>query len=200
MATRKNTLLIKGSNVPGKVPSPGDLELKELGLNFYDVILYASGTSANSILPIGWDRIARTGDTITGPLYGTSISANTISGMTFYCSNQLGIKTTPLSSIDINGTQGVKRTQISGNTTLSNNYFVSVITSATTITVTLPPASGIGNRVYVIKDKSGNASTNNITIIPDGSDTIDNISNFVISINYESIHLITDGINNWEVF
>lgn len=66
MTTRKNTFLLKRSNVPGKVPSPGDLQLGELALNTSDVILYASGTTTNQILPIGWDRIHRTGDTVTG--------------------------------------------------------------------------------------------------------------------------------------
>ncbi len=66
MAERQNTFLLKRSNVPGKVPSPGDIKLGEVALNTADVILYASGTTANSILPIGWDRISRTGDTVTG--------------------------------------------------------------------------------------------------------------------------------------
>jgi hypothetical protein len=84
MANRKNTFLIKRSNTPGKIPSSGDLLLGELALNTADVILYASGTTANSILPIGWDRIARTGDTMTGTLYAPSISATTISATTYY--------------------------------------------------------------------------------------------------------------------
>ena len=66
MANRKNTFLIKRSNVAGKVPAAGDLLLGELALNTADNILYASGTTAGSILPIGWDRVARTGDTVTG--------------------------------------------------------------------------------------------------------------------------------------
>jgi len=66
MANRKNTFLLKRSNVAGKVPAAGDLQLGELALNTADNILYASGTTANSILPIGWDRITRTGDTVTG--------------------------------------------------------------------------------------------------------------------------------------
>lgn len=70
MANRQNTLLIKRSGVVGKIPT--DLAIGELALNYADVKLYASGTTANSIIPIGWDRIARTGDTMTGPLSGTS--------------------------------------------------------------------------------------------------------------------------------
>ena len=83
MANRKNTFLIKRSNVAGKVPVAGDLQLGELALNTADNILYASGTTANSILPIGWDRVARTGDTMTGSLYAPSISATTISATTY---------------------------------------------------------------------------------------------------------------------
>ena len=77
MANRTNTFLIKRSNVPGKVPSAGDLILGELALNTADVKLYASGTTANSIIPIGWDRVAITGDTMTGTLYLPTISATT---------------------------------------------------------------------------------------------------------------------------
>lgn len=82
MANRKNTFLIKRSSTPGKVPTAGDLLLGELALNTADVILYASGTTSNSILPIGWDRVARTGDTMTGTLYVPTISATTITGLT----------------------------------------------------------------------------------------------------------------------
>jgi len=77
MATRKNTFLLKRSNVAGNIPTAGQIQLGELALNTADVKLYASGTTTNSILPIGWDRISRTGDTMTGTLYAPTISATT---------------------------------------------------------------------------------------------------------------------------
>jgi hypothetical protein len=95
MAKRQSTFLIKRSNVPGKVPNPGDLLLGELALNTADAVLYTSGTTANSILPIGWDRIHRTGDTVTGnfifngdvTITGTSklntVTASTISNVDY---------------------------------------------------------------------------------------------------------------------
>jgi hypothetical protein len=79
MGTRKNTFLVKRSNIAGNVPAAGQLLLGELALNTADVKLYTSGTTSNSILPIGWDRISRTGDTMTG-----SFSAPTISATTYY--------------------------------------------------------------------------------------------------------------------
>jgi hypothetical protein len=77
MGNRINTFLLKRSSIPGKIPSPGQLLLGEIALNSADAILYTSGTTANSILPIGWDRISRTGDTMSGALYAPSISATT---------------------------------------------------------------------------------------------------------------------------
>ena len=77
MANRINTFLLKRSSIPGKIPSPGQLLLGEIALNSADAMLYTSGTTANSILPIGWDRISRTGDTMSGALYGPTISATT---------------------------------------------------------------------------------------------------------------------------
>ena len=83
MANRDTRFLIKRSNVPGKIPTNGDLLLGELGLNTADAILYTSGTTANTILPIGWDRVARTGDTMTGGLFTPFLSATTVSATTY---------------------------------------------------------------------------------------------------------------------
>jgi hypothetical protein len=77
MANRKvDKILLKKSGVIGKIPTA--LDLGELAVNFADAKLYVSGTTANSILPIGWDRISRTGDTVTGDfIINGSISATT---------------------------------------------------------------------------------------------------------------------------
>jgi len=88
MANRENTILLKRSDVIGKVPLPGDIQLGELALNVADVKLYASGTTDNDIIQIGWDRISRTGDTVTGnfnfigDFSATTITASSLSGLT----------------------------------------------------------------------------------------------------------------------
>jgi len=70
MANRQNTLLLKRSNVIGKIPPISGLTLGELAFNTADTILYGSFTSgttgATEIREIGWNRIHRTGDTVTG--------------------------------------------------------------------------------------------------------------------------------------
>jgi len=96
MAKRQIKQLFKRSNVAGKVPSTGDLLLGEVALNTSDGIMWTSGTTQNDIIPIGWDRVSRTGDTMTGPLTGPSFSATTFSGGTYYGdgSNLSGITST----------------------------------------------------------------------------------------------------------
>jgi hypothetical protein len=81
MTNRKNTFLIKRSNVPGKVPAPGDLQLGELALNTADAILYASGTTTNQILPIGWDRLSTLSG---GTVYGDVTINGFVSATTYY--------------------------------------------------------------------------------------------------------------------
>ena len=84
MGNRKNTFLLKRSSVAGKVPTNGSILLGEVALNTADAILYTSGTTQGSILPIGWGRVNITGDTMSGPLYAPAFSATTISADTFY--------------------------------------------------------------------------------------------------------------------
>jgi hypothetical protein len=104
MANRKNTFLIKRSNIAGKIPSAGDLLLGELALNTADNILYASGTTANSILPIGWDRVHKTGDTMTGTLFTPYLSATTISATSINTVDYIIFNTGTTSAATVAGT------------------------------------------------------------------------------------------------
>lgn len=65
------------------------------------------------------------------------------------------------------------------------------------ITITLPAKNTSAGRVLVFKDAMGNASTNNITLDGDSSDTIDGNATYVMSHNKESVTLTCDGINGW---
>ena len=67
-------------------------------------------------------------------------------------------------------------------------------TSSTEVFVRLPAASGAAaGRFFVIKDISGAASTNNITVQVSGTDTIDGASTHVISSNFGSATFISRG-------
>jgi hypothetical protein len=109
MANRQNTLLIKRSNVPYKVPPLSGLTLGELALNTADAKLYTlftSGTTgATEVREIGWNRISRTGDTVTGNfVINGGLTANTLSATTYQNLPVSGL--TAGNNININGSNG----------------------------------------------------------------------------------------------
>ena len=71
-------------------------------------------------------------------------------------------------------------------------YYVN--TSTAPATVTLPAVGDCsGGRFFIVKDISGNAATNNITLNRVGSDLIDGATSYVTSSNYGSVTLISRG-------
>lgn len=83
---------------------------------------------------------------------------------------------------------------ISSNTTLTDKALHLVDTTAAR-SLTLPAAASLAS--VVVKDASGSASTNNITISP-ASGTIDGLSSYVVNAAYESVQIVSDG-TNWFV-
>jgi hypothetical protein len=149
MTNRQNTFLLKRSNVSGKIPLPGDIKLGEVALNTADVILYASGTTTNEILPIGWDRISRTGDTVTGNfLINGGLTATTISATTY--------QNLPLDVYVTGGTFNTSNDTITLTRNDGNTVPISGITDWYTTGFTYL------NNTFSIKDNSG--STFNATI------------------------------------
>jgi len=75
----------------------------------------------------------------------------------------------------------------------AHDNVVLVNTSGGARTITLPaPTNG---RVLKIKDSTGNANTNNITINPNASELIDGTSSKVINFAFGSASLVSDGTN-----
>jgi hypothetical protein len=82
-------------------------------------------------------------------------------------------------------------------TFLATDYILSVIHTATaSVTITIPSALiSILGRLFIIKDAGLNATTNNITIATEGSETIDGQANFVLIASGESVCMYSDGSN-----
>ncbi len=79
----------------------------------------------------------------------------------------------------------------------SSDHVLLVDTSSTAITVNLPAVSAQAGRILLIKDKSGNASSKNITVARAGSDTIDGATSVVINSNYGAIAFISGNGAVW---
>jgi len=104
-------------------------------------------------------------------------------------------------------TQGYVNDQITATTTvttvnvatydlLTTDDFLHVTyTSTAAVTsLTLPTAQTTAGRCITIKDAGGNASANNITVDTEGAETIDGAATAVISGNYDSISLYSNGV------
>ena len=81
-------------------------------------------------------------------------------------------------------------------TVTSADYCVLMHSLSTTRTVTIPTAQRNAGRVLVIKERDGYASSYNITIATEGSETIDGSATAPISADKGSLTLICDG-SNW---
>lgn len=91
------------------------------------------------------------------------------------------------------------RTEINDDySLLEDDFYIRADTSSNNITITLPPATTNGNRIYKIKKVS---STNSVFVVVSGSDLIlDNglVSQVTLS-NYESVELVSNGDSTWDV-
>ncbi len=80
-------------------------------------------------------------------------------------------------------------------TVTAKDYFLCVDTATTPVAITLP--AGILGTVYIIKDCTGNADTNNITIAGTGGELVDS-SAATINTPYGSVSLIFNG-TEWSI-
>jgi hypothetical protein len=74
---------------------------------------------------------------------------------------------------------------------------VSNLTVAGAVAVTLP--AGAAKQVFIIVDGKGDAATNNITITPNGAETIRGAATLVLANNYTGVVLVFSG-TNWDAF
>ena len=87
-------------------------------------------------------------------------------------------------------------TAVSANT--AGEMIVGVTDTSIARTITLDTDDVVDGRVIVIKDESGVAGTNNITIATEGAETIDGAATIVISSNFGVARVYSNG-SNWFV-
>ena len=118
---------------------------------------------------------------------------------TSYIGNaQVGIgTTTPLSTFEVNGSNGQTVTTVTSDLTLDATHSIIICNNGTIgKTITLPTAIGSKGRIYSIK--RGETSTANVTIATTLSQMIDGEINLILNQAKESVTLISDG-SDWKV-
>jgi hypothetical protein len=133
-------------------------------------------------------------------IFGNGVSASGISSAGNILSSGLG------STLTISPTKAQFMTNYttvnnaaSPYTSIATDYYISCDPSAGTITLNIPNSPTI-YRLFIIKDRTGHASANNISITtPGGSVTIDGQTTYKIASNYGSVYLLYNG-TSYEVF
>ena len=83
---------------------------------------------------------------------------------------------------------------------LTTDYFLKIPMAYGAATVTIPTAQCIPGRVFIVKDADGNASSNNISITCEGSQTIDGATTTaVVQTNKGAAQLICFSSTEWFV-
>ncbi|HXQ33629.1 MAG TPA: hypothetical protein VN843_06370, partial [Anaerolineales bacterium] len=81
----------------------------------------------------------------------------------------------------------------------TTDYFLSVDASAGPVTINLPDAPN-ANRQFIVKDRLGFASTNNITVKSlTGASTLDGQATYAFVDNFESLECLYHS-SNYEIF
>ena len=107
------------------------------------------------------------------------------------------------STVTISATGTIVLTYTNVNTSpytvVSTDEYLSVDCSGGAITLKFPNAPTTG-RVYIVKDRTGNAQTNNITITTvGGAVDIDGATSYTMNTQHASIQLLFNG-TSYEIF
>jgi uncharacterized protein (TIGR02145 family) len=181
-------LHIKNDASSGKDPSVVRIENEQNGANDVTGLeIYNSGTGATA----KWDvYIPASGST------DLRINNNGIDHVTIQNDGDVGIGTTsPISSLDIQGSMGYKINTINTTTTLDNTYNV-VICNNGPYDVILPAAASNTGRVYYIKNNDSGGGI--FTIDGNASETINGSTTYALDSYTHVVQIISDG-TNWYI-
>lgn len=122
--------------------------------------------------------------------------------LSFRSTGYIGVngRATPLSGIDFAGSMGLTRRATATDTnSAATDIIIAVTSTAAARTITLRTEDTVGRRIYIIKDESGGAAANNITVDTAGSALIDGAATAVIATNYGVLRIYCNG-TNWFSF
>lgn len=93
------------------------------------------------------------------------------------------------------------RTITNTATASATDYYIGTDSTNGPISIRLPSATALSDgQAYVIKDETGMASNNNVTILASGSQTIDGQNSVVLESPFASLQLYCNGANKYFIY
>lgn len=104
-------------------------------------------------------------------------------------------------TITIPGGGGFSRTAVTTTITASVSSAILGVSAGSAIDIRLPSAGDYtAGQNFIVKDESGNAHTNNITIRTSGSQTIDGASSIVLESPFAAVNIYSNGTDKFFVY
>ena len=219
-------VLTATTNSPPTWAAPAASGIPTIGASTANGIVTWSGTGGAAVLSTA-TTVSSTGiingpaGAVGGPTY--SFTGNTTTGIYSSSSNVLNVATNGVSRMSIStvamtmaGTTNFNTATGSSNnlfgslnhtrkataisyTTVAGDYLISVTDTSSARTITLLTPGGSDVRFMIIKDESGAAAVNNITIATQGGTTIDGAASGSITTNYGVFRVYFNG-TNWNTW
>lgn len=168
---------------------------------WYVLVDNTSGTAT-------WESAAGAAGDVTGPGSSTDNAAVRFDGATGKIIQNSGViiddsdNVTGVNDLTTTGTTtfgkafNADRTATAVGVNSAGETIIGVTSTAAPRAIVLDTDDVVDGRVIWVKDESGGAGTNNITISTEGAETIDGAATFVISTNYGVMGFYSDG-SNW---
>lgn len=120
----------------------------------------------------------------------------------------IGSSATPTQTLNVKGSTELsgaliyKRVQKSSDYTVqTSDYYIGLNSTGGAIDLSLPDAANMQDgQTFVVKDEGGLADTNNITISPSGSQTIDGQNSVVLESPYASVQVYCNGVDKYFIY
>ncbi len=104
-------------------------------------------------------------------------------------------------TITIPGGGGFSRTAVTSTITASVSSVILGVSAGSAIDIRLPSAGDYtAGQNFIVKDESGNAHTNNITIRTSGGQTIDGASSIVLESPFAAVNIYSNGTDKFFVY
>jgi hypothetical protein len=199
--------LIKGNlEVDGKIYGDGSLLT---GISVISNLTANYVAKATSSTAIGNSQIVDNGTNVgigvASPGAKLEVNGTLIVGGSSdsYFNGNVGIgSTSPVSSLDVKGSFAFYRTATAASVSSAGETIIGVTDTSAARVITLATADVKAGRVVIVKDESGGAGTNNITIATQGGEAIDGDTTdtaLKITVAYGVVRLYSNG-TNWFTF